>query len=281
MNHRFLKPRQALNKAFLKVKPVRTQIEVFKENLIRLFDQINESESEEFHKNLVSDFLKRTYYEPDFSINTKGRNDMVIHNGKDAKSPVGVILEAKKPTNRGEMITLLKAPKAQKTLTPQKPLGDQKTLTPRPPRPLGEGEDSQHSTLSSGVRDIQIQGKKVDPVILAYARENRKEATNAESFLWEILRNRKLNGLKFRRQHPIEDKYVLDFYCAEHRLVVEIDGGYHLGEDQIEYDEGRSFELAELGLSVLRFTNEEVILETERVLQQILEKTNAQTAVLA
>ena len=70
MNHKFLKPRQALNKAFLKVKPVRTQIEVFKDNLIRLLDHINEGESEEFHKNLVSDFLKRTYYEPEFSINT-------------------------------------------------------------------------------------------------------------------------------------------------------------------------------------------------------------------
>ncbi|GAB2627494.1 type IIG restriction enzyme/methyltransferase [Belliella aquatica] len=116
MNHKFLKPRQALNKAFLKVKPVRTQIEVFKENLIRLFDQINESESEEFHKNLVSDFLKRTYYEPDFSINTKGRNDMVIHNGKDAKSPVGVILETKKPTNKAEMLSLSPEAKAIKSL---------------------------------------------------------------------------------------------------------------------------------------------------------------------
>ncbi|WP_209333030.1 DUF7149 domain-containing protein, partial [Lunatimonas salinarum] len=104
MNQKIFKPRQALNKAFLKVKPVRAQIEVFKSNLIRLLDQINEAESEEFHKNLVADFLKRTYYEPDFSINTKGRNDLVIHNGKDGKSPVGVILETKKPTNKSEMI---------------------------------------------------------------------------------------------------------------------------------------------------------------------------------
>ncbi|MBT0813022.1 Eco57I restriction-modification methylase domain-containing protein [Litoribacter ruber] len=106
MNHKILRPRQALNKAYLKVKPVRKDIEVFKTNLINLIDQINESESEEFHKNLVSDFLKRTYYEPDFSINTKGRNDLVIHNGKSAKSNVGVILETKKPTNRGEMVAL-------------------------------------------------------------------------------------------------------------------------------------------------------------------------------
>lgn len=116
MNHKFLKPRQALNKAFLKVKPVRTQIEVFKDHLVRLLDQINEKESEEFHKNLVSDFLKRTYYEPDFSINTKGRNDMVIHTGKDAKSPVGVILETKKPTNRAEMLSLSSEAKAIKSL---------------------------------------------------------------------------------------------------------------------------------------------------------------------
>ena len=100
-----LKPRKALNKAFLKVKPNRSRIESFKENLIQLLDRTNDSESEEFHKNLVTDFLKKTYYDPDHFINTKGRNDLVIHNGKKAKSPVGVIIEAKKPTNRTEMIS--------------------------------------------------------------------------------------------------------------------------------------------------------------------------------
>jgi adenine-specific DNA-methyltransferase len=99
-----LQPRQSLNKAFLKVKPNRENIEKFKTNLIRLLDQTNETESEEFHKNLISDFLKNTYYGLDYSINTKGRNDLVIHNGKDAQSTVGVILEAKKPTNKSEML---------------------------------------------------------------------------------------------------------------------------------------------------------------------------------
>jgi hypothetical protein len=102
--HPILQPRKALNKAFLKVKPPRDDIENFQDNLMRLFDEINESESEEFHKNLVSDFLKNTYYSPHHFINTKGRNDLVIHNGKDAKSSVGVILEAKKPTNNTEML---------------------------------------------------------------------------------------------------------------------------------------------------------------------------------
>ena len=104
MNLNILKPRKALNKAFLKVKPNRTEIESFKQNLIKLTDHINEAESEEFHKNIVSTFLKDTYYKENHFINTKGRNDLVIHNGKDAKSTVGVIIEAKKPTNKPEML---------------------------------------------------------------------------------------------------------------------------------------------------------------------------------
>jgi len=103
-----LKPRKALNKAFLKVKPNRTEIEGFKTNLITLLDRTNDTESEEFHKNLVSDFLKDTYYKQNHFINTKGRNDLVIHNGPQASSTVGVIIEAKKPTNKNEMITTKK-----------------------------------------------------------------------------------------------------------------------------------------------------------------------------
>lgn len=102
---KLLKPRKALNKAFLKVKPNRSEIERFKANLITLLDRTNDTESEEFHKNLISDFLKRTYYDPNHFINTKGRNDLVIHNGPNADSRVGVIIEAKKPTNRSEMIS--------------------------------------------------------------------------------------------------------------------------------------------------------------------------------
>ncbi|WP_051205547.1 class I SAM-dependent DNA methyltransferase [Salinimicrobium xinjiangense] len=104
-NFHILKPRKALNKAFLKVKPNRSQIEQFKTNLIQLLDRTNETESEEFHKNLVTDFLKKTWYEPNHFINTKGRTDLVIHNGNKAKTSVGVIIEAKKPTNRAEMLS--------------------------------------------------------------------------------------------------------------------------------------------------------------------------------
>lgn len=100
----YLKPRKALNKAFLKVKPIRSEIEAFKSHLIRLLDHIKDSESEEFHKNLVADFLKNTAFAPDYFINTKGRNDLVIHNGKSSDSPAGVLIEAKNHSNRSEMV---------------------------------------------------------------------------------------------------------------------------------------------------------------------------------
>lgn len=101
-----LKPRKALNKAYLKVKPNRTDIERFKAELIQMLDRANEGESEEFHKNLVSDFLKKTWYEPNHFINTKGRNDLVIHNGNKSTHTVGVIIEAKKPSVKAEMPSL-------------------------------------------------------------------------------------------------------------------------------------------------------------------------------
>lgn len=101
---KILNPRKALNKAFLKIKPSRTDIDLFKKNLINLLDNIKKPESEEFHKNLVSDFLKNTYFSPDHFINTKGRNDLVIHNGNDSESFVGIIIEAKNPSNKSEMI---------------------------------------------------------------------------------------------------------------------------------------------------------------------------------
>ncbi|MCX6335117.1 MAG: hypothetical protein NT092_12590, partial [Bacteroidia bacterium] len=95
--------RQSLNKAYLKVRPNRLQIEVFKRNIISLIDNSNESESEEFHKNLLSEFLKNTYYSPGHFINTKGRADLVIHTGKDSASPAGIIFETKKPGSKSDI----------------------------------------------------------------------------------------------------------------------------------------------------------------------------------
>lgn len=96
---------QDLNNAYLKQSLKRDQIESFKANLKRMFGRIDEKESEENLKNIVSDFLKDTYYKNQYEINTKGRTDLVIHNGKSASDTVGVIIETKKPTNKAEMIS--------------------------------------------------------------------------------------------------------------------------------------------------------------------------------
>jgi hypothetical protein len=99
-----LKPRKALNKAFLKVKPNRSEIERFKANLIKLLGNIDEIEREENQKNHLRDFLRDTYYKENHEVNTKDTKDLVIHHGKTNKTDVGVIIEAKRPGNRAEMI---------------------------------------------------------------------------------------------------------------------------------------------------------------------------------
>src|SRR5438874_3505827 len=89
------------------------------------------------------------------------------------------------------------------------------------------------------------------------ARELRRVSTPAERRLWECLRDRRLHGLKFRRQQPLYG-YIVDFYCAERRLVVELDGAVHQDPEQQSYDEYRTRQLHERGLTVLRFRNGEV-----------------------
>ncbi|GAP71880.1 Eco57I restriction endonuclease [Candidatus Symbiothrix dinenymphae] len=98
-------PKQALNPAFLKQKPNRAEIEVFKKEFASLLERINLKETEEFHKNLMKDFLNAVYYKNQHYINTKGRADLVIHNGTTSDSPVGVLIEMKSPINKAEMVT--------------------------------------------------------------------------------------------------------------------------------------------------------------------------------
>src|SRR5437773_1042136 len=96
----------------------------------------------------------------------------------------------------------------------------------------------------------------------------RQRETETEDILWEYLRERKLNGAKFRRQHPIKDTwYIVDFYCHEARLVVEIDGEIH--KQQVQADKEREEYLIALGYQILRFTNEQVLSQLEKVLATI------------
>ncbi len=90
--------------------------------------------------------------------------------------------------------------------------------------------------------------------------------TPAETLLWERLRNRRLHGLKFRRQHPL-GPFIADFYCAAARLVVEVDGGIHL--EQQEQDAQRDAVLRAQGYRTLRVTNQAVLDDIEQVLHTI------------
>ena len=101
------------------------------------------------------------------------------------------------------------------------------------------------------------KGKTTWAYVIA-ARELRQVETETEKIMWESLRGKRLNGLKFRRQHPYEH-YVLDFFCVEHQLVIELDGSVHDVLDQAAYDEERTNFLNEHGLRVIRFRNEEAL----------------------
>ncbi len=103
-------------------------------------------------------------------------------------------------------------------------------------------------------------------VVRQYAKDLRSRMTLSEKVLWQELRNKKLNGLKFRRQHPI-DVFIADFYCHDKKLVIEIDGEIH--KYQKQYDIGRAEEMKRFGINVLRFTNEDVLFCISRVLKEI------------
>ena len=111
--------------------------------------------------------------------------------------------------------------------------------------------------------------KGASPHLFRYARQNRKAQTEGEKVLWEKLRNRRLGGFKFRRQHPIAG-FIADFFCLECSLIVEVDGDHHAGGDQAQHDEQRTSVLRELNVKVIRFTNREVLDKTDHVLCEIL-----------
>ena len=113
-------------------------------------------------------------------------------------------------------------------------------------------------------RNIQ---HRVHPHMTKRARELRKNMTHPEKVLWHLLRSRELEGLKFRRQHVI-DPYIVDFYCADLLLVIEVDGESH---DDPEADARRTAYLESQGLTVFRVSNDQVLKERVAVLDAILE----------
>ena len=135
--------------------------------------------------------------------------------------------------------------------------------------PLGRVRGERNKLSNSGMADSvernMFYGAK--PHIFQKAKTLRENMTEAEKVLWAKVSNKQL-GYRFKAQHPI-DIFIADFYCHELRLVVEVDGGIHDEVDQIAYDEGRTNELEGFGIKVIRFTNQEVNFQLDKVLAQL------------
>ena len=128
-------------------------------------------------------------------------------------------------------------------------MGKQFGLTPWPPLQGGEGEEP---IRPQGV----IRNQKINPKKLELARHFRKNPTESEDIVWQLLRNRQIKNLKWRRQQVI-DGFIADFYCAELNVVLEIDGSVHEKEEVKEYDEYRTSVFESKGIRVFRLKNEE------------------------
>ncbi|MHB0983280.1 MAG: aminotransferase class III-fold pyridoxal phosphate-dependent enzyme [Thiobacillus sp.] len=131
-----------------------------------------------------------------------------------------------------------------------------------PPSPSGRGAGGEGAGESGkgGLRFPDIPSEAIE-----FARKLRHEQTDAESMMWYLLRDRRLGGHKFRRQHPMPP-YTLDFYCPEAGLVIELDGGQHAESAR---DARRDAWLVQQGLRVVRFWNNQVLQETEAVLSEV------------
>ncbi|MDP3879362.1 MAG: endonuclease domain-containing protein [Dehalococcoidales bacterium] len=103
-----------------------------------------------------------------------------------------------------------------------------------------------------------------------HSRQLRKDMTDAERTLWAKIRMRQLKGYHFYRQKPIGD-YIVDFYCSKAKLIIEIDGSQHFSDEMAEDDRIRDEYLSSLGLRVLRFTNADVLVHGESVIERIIE----------
>lgn len=109
---------------------------------------------------------------------------------------------------------------------------------------------------------------KQNPKLTNYARTLRKESSEAERKLWYFLRAKNFEGLKFRRQQPFQN-YIVDFVCHEIKLIIELDGGQHNETEIMNYDQTRTTKFALEGYRVLRFWNNDVLLNTNSVLESI------------
>jgi very-short-patch-repair endonuclease len=115
------------------------------------------------------------------------------------------------------------------------------------------------------------RGSERGVVKLKQVRHLRRELTDAERRLWYLVRDRHLGGWKFRRQYEI-GPYILDFYCAERKILVEADGSQHLTPEGVQHDVERTAFLESQGVKVMRFDNLEILTQTDAVAEMILKE---------
>ena len=106
------------------------------------------------------------------------------------------------------------------------------------------------------------------PALKAYRRKLRNALTPAEAMLWGLLKSKQLEGRRFRRQHSIGN-YILDFYCTQEKLCIELDGAHHYTPEGMEYDTKRTAYLNSVNINVIRFENSVVFDHSEQVLEEI------------
>lgn len=143
--------------------------------------------------------------------------------------------------------------------------GRETETTTNLPSPSGRG---------AGGEGINFRGNLKYLGLLKEARQLRKNQTKAEEILWQLVRNKQLDNLKFRRQHQI-GPYIVDFYCHDKRLIVELDGGIHNTPKQQKHDQKRDRYLKSLGFNILRFPNKEVYNNVELILRKISDFDNS------
>jgi very-short-patch-repair endonuclease len=155
---------------------------------------------------------------------------------------------------------------------------DHRFLSPSPPAERGKGGEvgvnptpTPFPSPQAGRGDIYRRLGGSAPHLATLARELRQGATPAESVLWEKLRDRRLGGAKFRRQHPLGPNYIVDFYCSEFQLAIELDGSVHESRRAQWSDGIRQRQIQLAGVRILRFRNERVLGDLERLLNEIAE----------
>ena len=153
-----------------------------------------------------------------------------------------------------------------------------------PPQGKASPNPSDRGALDSEESDMHYGYQTADSVVYGmlknFVKENKNSTTLAEGILWEKIRGKKLDGYKFRRQHII-DCYIADFICLKQRLIIEVDGLIHQVPENKLSDAARTIELSQIGFKVLRFTNDEVIQNIEKVLNTVLFELNKRETELA